>query len=166
MVKDVKYKLAGVDVCNTRAFEDRFVKNCFVITCEPFLDALIVEQQETMECLAGCELLPTYAYSRIYWPGSVLPKHTDRESCEVSATICIDSDPDPWPIFVGREKYILEPGDMLVYKGINLAHWRDAYTGNRHIQIFIHYVEKNGKYSEYKYDKRPCLGHPYQNRRQ
>ena len=161
MFKDLRYTVNGLDNSNTRAYEDE-VKHCCSIGGHAFLDSLLIEQQQLMETLANCKLYPTYAYARIHWAGSALRKHTDRESCEFSATICIDNDPDPWPLFVEQTKYILEPGDMLVYRGRDLKHWRETYTGKQQIQIFIHYVEEGGKYSEFKYDKRPCLGHTYQ----
>lgn len=89
-------------------------------------------------------------------------KHTDRPSCEYSATICITVDKEPWDIWFetknqGNVKLGLEPGDLIIYKGMELPHWRYVYENKEQIQVFLHYVDQNGKYSEYKYDKRPML---------
>jgi hypothetical protein len=112
----------------------------------------------------NCELYPTYSYLRIYVKGAVLEKHQDRPSCEVSATVPLSYSSDHiWPHYIERgDKTIsveLEPGDALIYKGIEIPHWRDAFEGERQVQVFLHYVKKNGDYSEYRFDKRPHLGH-------
>ena len=83
-----------------------------------------------------CELYPTYSYLRIYIKGAYLQKHTDRFSCEISATLPIEyASPSIWPLCIevaGHVKKIeLEPGDVLIYKGIQIPHWRDAFEGER-----------------------------------
>ena len=110
----------------------------------------------------GYELYPTYSYLRVYVKGAVLQKHTDRFSCEVSATIPIEFESQRiWPLCIeidGNVKKIeLEPGDALIYKGIQIPHWREPFEGERQVQVFLHYVKKNGQYSEFKFDKRPEL---------
>ena len=108
------------------------------------------------------ELLPTYSYLRIYYKGSILTKHVDRPSCEYSVTICISTDSTPWDIYFknGNENscITLYPGDLIIYKGMELEHWREIYEGNEQIQVFLHYVDKNGKYSNYANDNRPIIG--------
>ncbi len=111
-----------------------------------------------------CDLYATYSYLRIYLKGAYLEKHQDRPSCEVSVTLPLSYDsPNIWPIHIESDgKTIaveLEPGDGLIYKGIELPHWREAFEGERQVQVFLHYVRKNGDYREYKFDKRPALGH-------
>ena len=110
----------------------------------------------------GYELYPTYSYLRVYVKGAVLQKHTDRFSCEVSATIPIEFESQRiWPLCIeidGNVKKIdLEPGDALIYKGIQIPHWREPFEGERQVQVFLHYVKKDGQYSEFKFDKRPEL---------
>jgi hypothetical protein len=112
----------------------------------------------------NCDLYPTYSYLRIYVKGASLEKHQDRPSCEVSATMPLSYDsPYVWPLYLERDRQTiaveLDPGDALIYKGIDLPHWRETFEGERQVQVFLHYVRKNGDYSEYKFDKRPALGH-------
>ena len=112
----------------------------------------------------NCALYPTYSYLRIYLKGADLEKHQDRPSCEISATIPLSYDSHYiWPIFIESRNQVkaiqLEPGDALIYKGIEVPHWREAFEGERQVQVFLHYVKKDGDYSEYKFDKRPALGH-------
>jgi PKHD-type hydroxylase len=49
-------------------------------------------------------------------------------------------------------------GDCVIYKGCEKYHWRDEFKGKWQVQVFLHYVDKNGINSEWKYDKRQELG--------
>ena len=127
---------------------------------ETLLDLMTPVLSQTLDC----ELYPTYSYLRIYVKGAELGKHTDRFSCEISATIPIEyTSPAIWPLGLevrGNVKKIeLEPGDALIYKGIQIPHWRDAFEGERQVQVFLHYVKKHGQYREFKFDKRPELAY-------
>jgi alkylated DNA repair dioxygenase AlkB len=113
--------------------------------------------------ITGKQLYPSYSFGRIYYNGATLPIHIDRPSCEYSVTLCISNDPNSWEIWfkdsIGADVACsLEPGDMVVYKGHELRHWRNEYTGLRQCQAFLHYVDQNGQYSDFKYDKRHYLG--------
>jgi hypothetical protein len=125
---------------------------------ETLLDLMTPVLSQTLDC----ELYPTYSYLRIYVKGAELGKHTDRQSCEISATLPIEYEsPGIWPLCIevdgNPRKVELEPGDALIYKGIQIPHWRDAFDGERQVQIFLHYVKKDGQYSEFKFDGRPQL---------
>ncbi len=58
-------------------------------------------------------------------------------------------------------KVMLQPGDMLVYRGNELEHWRDKLSFDDCGQVFLHYnnVETKGS-KENIYDRRPHLGLP------
>jgi hypothetical protein len=124
-------------------------------------DALLLILKPIIERHVGKELLPTCSYMRVYYKNSELVKHRDRPACEYSATICISIDKEPWDIFFAGEKEVgisLCPGDLIIYKGIEIEHWREPYDGTEQIQIFLHYVDKNGCYADLVNDKRPILG--------
>ena len=55
----------------------------------------------------------------------------------------------------------LNPGDMLIYKGNELEHWREPFEGDHCAQVFLHYnnVETQGA-EENLFDGRPHLGLP------
>ena len=102
-------------------------------------------------------VLPTYTYARVYKQGSVLTKHTDRPSCEISLTIHLGGD-KPWPIWIKNkeDKNVcaeLQPGDALLYLGCIAPHWRDEFFGTWYAQMFMHYVRSNGPAAEYYFDK-------------
>ena len=49
---------------------------------------------------------------------------------------------------------------MLIYKGCDLEHWREPFTGQNCGQVFFHYNRKTKEAELNKYDKRPMLGLP------
>lgn len=132
-------------------------------------ESLLLELKPILEDVTGRKLLPSYSWLRIYYPGSELPKHIDRKSCEVSASITVGYDADQqWPLFVesqGREIPIeLEPGDLLIYDGSDVPHWRRTFTGRYWIQIFLHYVDEAGEQTAYRFDGRRAIGAPAERR--
>ena len=58
-------------------------------------------------------------------------------------------------------KIDLKPGDMLVYSGCELEHWREKFKGKECIQVFLHYNNrKTPGAKDNMFDKRPHLGLP------
>ena len=129
---------------------------------DPVFDGLMVSFADSIGKHVNRKLLPTYTYARIYRPGEVLKKHRDREACEISATLTLGFDAKTsWPIFFDDEKCVpikLEPGEMAVYKGCDITHWRTAFKGEWHVQLFLHYVDANGPYKNQFKDKRNDFG--------
>jgi len=133
----------------------------------PVFDSLLEQLLPHFEKASGKKLLPTYAYARIYAPGEELKKHIDRESCEISATVTLGFEGDPWPIFMSKEENPENPdpiymnvGDAVLYHGEELYHWRNEYKeGEWQAQVFLHYVDADGPNSEWIYDKRGKLSH-------
>ncbi len=163
MVRKFTYFNEGIDQSDTNYFSDNLCKNSFPLYGWSCTDALLQMLQPKIEEITKKKLLPTYSYMRIYYPGSDMRRHIDRPSCEYSASLCISNDPDPWELWVenleGRNlPILLYPGDMLVYSGVKLPHWRTPYQGNRQTQVFFHYVDEEGKYKDFKYDCRQDLG--------
>jgi hypothetical protein len=123
----------------------------------PFI-RLLVESIPTIETICEEKVLPTYAYARIYGQGDVLVRHRDREACELSITLNLESDA-PWPIWMasprGESKAIsMEPVDAVMYLGCEADHWRDAFDGQRCSQVFMHYVFSYGRRAHFYFDKR------------
>jgi hypothetical protein len=87
-----------------------------------------------------------------------LKKHTERPSCEISVTVMIGSDGTKWPIFIEDNEVVLQPGDAVIYLGCELEHWREEFKGDWHSQVFLHYVDANGPYSNFAIDGRPLFG--------
>jgi hypothetical protein len=109
-----------------------------------------------IESAAGMKLLPTYTYFRVYKAGDILEKHRDRPSCEISISLCLRKKGNIWPIYITDTAVMLEEGDAVLYRGCEMEHWREPYTeGTKLAQVFLHYVDANGPYTEWKNDKKP-----------
>lgn len=132
---------------------------------DPAMEAMLVHLLPIMEENTGLSLLPTYSYYRVYRNGDVLHPHTDRPSCEISTTVCFNYSYDDsvynWPIIMDGNKISMSPGDIVIYRGVDLEHARDEFIppgDDWHVQAFLHYVDSNGPFSSYKYDNRGSLG--------
>jgi len=138
---------------------DKQIPNTYSHYADPVMETLLVKVLPVMAQETGLDLIPTYSYARLYKHGDELKKHKDRPSCEISTTIHLGG--DPWAIFVEGTKVLLEVGDMLVYSGCELEHWREPFDGNICGQVFLHYNHVNGPFAEKnKFDGRPMLGLP------
>ena len=131
------------------------------------METLMLECLGIMEKTTGLKLYPSYTYARIYKKGDELKRHKDRFSCEISTTMNLAG--DDWPIYlepsgeVGKKgiKVDLKPGDMLVYSGCELEHWRNKFRGKECVQVFLHYNNrKTPGARDNMFDKRPHLGLP------
>ena len=129
-------------------------------------DKLLVDLLPYFEQASGKRLLPTYSYARLYKTGEKLEIHTDRESCEISATITLGFEGKAWPIYMGEEgganasKIEMGVGDAVLYRGMDKHHWRKKFKGEWQAQVFLHYVDADGPHKEWKLDKRPSLNLP------
>ena len=163
LMRKLQYMQGGQSEENKFMFGDSQVTNSFAYYSALCFEALSLQLQPLMEEITGKKLYPTYTYARIYYNGATMTIHKDRPSCQFSTTVNISIDEEPWEIWfetlTGQKKAIkLWPGDLIVYKGDTLNHWRDAYQGQRQTQAFLHYVDKNGNYRDYKWDHRPYIG--------
>ena len=159
---------------------DQQVPNTYSCYADPVMETLMMKVLPKMQQETGLQLIPTYSYARLYKKGDILKRHKDRPSCEISTTLNLGG--DPWSIFIdgtGADtvineyknihkpnapkgtKVLLEVGDMLVYSGCELEHWREPFEGNICGQVFLHYNHVNGSFaSKNKFDGRPMLGVP------
>ena len=159
---------------------DKQVPNTYSHYADMVMETLLMKVLPKMQQETGLELIPTYSYARIYKRGDILKRHKDRPSCEISTTLNLGG--SSWPIFIdgtGADnvideyknivkpgapegtKVLLDVGDMLVYSGCELEHWREPFDGDICGQVFLHYNHVNGPFAEKnKFDGRPMLGLP------
>jgi hypothetical protein len=129
----------------------------------------------TMGALVGRDLMPTYCYFRVYQKGDVLRVHSDREACEVSASLTLGySDDQVWPLEIGRARetqcrkptddfagegsdgVALMPGDAILYQGVHYRHGRTTPNPNRwSAHLFLHWVDTAGVYKNQAFDSLP-----------
>ena len=161
-------------------WKDKQIPNTYSHYADFVMETLLVKMLPVMKEHTGLDLIPTYSYARAYKKGDELKRHKDRPSCEISTTLNLGG--DQWSIFIDPtgsnnvideyknihkpnapkgDKVVLEVGDMLVYNGCDLEHWREPFEGNICGQVFLHYNHLNGKFSDKnKFDGRPMLGLP------
>nr|BAR28110.1 putative ferrochelatase [uncultured Mediterranean phage uvMED] len=161
-------------------WKDQQVPNTFSCYSDFVMETLLMKVLPIMKEQTGLDLIPTYSYARVYKKGDVLKRHKDRPSCEISTTLNLGG--DEWAIFIDPtgtnnvideyknihkdnapkgDKVVLEVGDMLVYSGCELEHWREEFMGDICGQVFLHYNQLNGKFADSnKFDGRPLLGLP------
>ena len=122
----------------------------------------------------GRELLPTYAYFRIYRGGDICRVHGDRPACEHSASLTLAySDEKPWPLefssspidkpyeraddlFSDSElarAVAMQPGDAVLYRGVEYHHGRTQPNPNAwSAHLFLHWVERDGPFASDAFD--------------
>lgn len=184
-----KYALIQETVSFHEEGEYAQVPNSHAMYGDTLMETLLFFLHGHMEKLTGLELFPTYSYYRVYRPGMVLDRHKDRPACEISTTVCLGyqynnvDDNYNWGMFIDEESkntpkdegiYFVSagnpgvmvqqtPGDLLVYKGYDVEHWREPFSagpGSYQVQAFFHYIDKNGPYyPEHCFDTRPGLGY-------
>ena len=159
---------------------DPQVPGCYSKYADWVMETLLMYVIPIMKEKTGLELIPTYTYTRLYEKGNKLRRHKDRPSCEISTTLHLGG--DEWPIFLdpsggnfvidefkeihkpGAPKVVrvdLKVGDMLIYSGCDLEHWREPFQGTICSQVFLHYNHANGPFAQTNlFDKRPILGIP------
>ena len=179
----VEFMYKNNDIYDTGMFgtwSDQQVPNTYSHYSDMVMETLLMKVLPKMQKETGLQLIPTYSYARLYKKGDILKRHKDRPSCEISTTINLGG--APWPIFIDGTgsnnvidehknihkpdapkgtKVLLEVGDMLVYRGCELEHWREPFEGDICGQVFLHYNHVNGPFANKNmFDGRPKLGLP------
>lgn len=127
------------------------------------MEHMLERLMPAIEAATGLALFPTYSYLRLYKRGDALRPHRDRPACEISVSLNVGQEPAiEWPLWLrvedGPRAVMLTPGDAVVYRGVDVEHWREPYDGVRAAQVFLHYVDRNGPHAEWRFDKRERLG--------
>jgi hypothetical protein len=122
----------------------------YIMHNEPVARFFHQQLTSVVSAVAGEQVKPSYAYLSSYLAGAELKKHTDREQCEFSITMCLDFSPEPalatpWPIClktpVGAVAVYQALGDGLAYRGTRLPHFRHPLgAGQTSTSIFFHFV--------------------------
>ena len=129
-----------------------------------------------MAAVAGCELLPTYSYLRLYQQGDICRVHSDRHACEHSLSLTIAyGENKPWPLSVETARsepnaavvdqfadapfasVPMAAGDGVAYQGVHHRHGRVEPNPNSwSAHLFLHWVDRNGPYKAEAFD-RPAM---------
>ena len=122
--------------------------------------------------LTGADLLPSFDYFRIYSKDDICRVHSDRMSCEHSASLTLAySDGKPWDLQMGSrpvaegeilrddfgdEPYssiAMQPGDAVIYRGTKRRHGRVEPNPNAwSAHLFMFWVERGGEHAAHAFD--------------
>lgn len=134
---------------------------------DPFCETLLLSSCRALSKETEIELLPTYSYTRVYGKGDELHIHRDRPECQYSATLNLGRplNEDNSAIYMSKNSdgsdastVLLEEGDLCIYKGNIIYHWREPFKQSWYLQTFLHYVDSNGEYKDRLFDGRRTLG--------
>jgi hypothetical protein len=124
--------------------------------------------------VADCELMPSYAYFRIYQHDDVCRVHSDRPACEHSMSLTLELGENiPWALSLEKRRLeqpvaAIEPdfgaeefssvemsaGDAVMYRGVNHRHGRLQPNPNSwSAHMFLHWVDANGPYAGHAFDR-------------
>ena len=157
---EIRYKKVRGEYSVSDTDMPKQVPNSVSIYNNPRYHDLYYEVKKKLEDQTNLRLYPTYYYERLYRPGNVLTKHTDREACEVSVSLNLSSSlKKPWAIYFEQGtivKYLPKPGDAVLYNGVFIPHWRDPMQGGTedyYHQVFFHYVDADGPFVHRAFDQ-------------
>lgn len=147
--------------------KDSQAPGSFSFYSDPLMETILDRSCKELSKKSKVDLLPTYSYTRIYIEGNELLNHRDRPSCEISATLSLGFEGEVNPIYFSKNEdktdaveILLNPGDICLYRGCDLWHWRPPFKNKWYLQSFLHYVDANGPYKEWIYDERKFLAMP------
>lgn len=138
---------------------------------DPMMESLLKHLTPQIEQATKLELWPTLSFYYCYTTGNELAKHKDRDSCEIVAGLCVGADDDykksngSWPLIFNVDGTTipvkLDYGDIVIFRGSELEHWREAFTGKWFVSAIFGYVDKHGDNAYQKFDQRKKLGKPH-----
>ena len=148
-------------------WSDEQVPNTYCHYADIAMETLLERVKPKIEKETKLKLIPTYSFARLYKEGDILKRHKDRFSCEISATMFLGG--EPWELYIepsGQKnkkgiKIVQKPGDILIYSGCELEHWREVFKGKNCCQVFLHYNKAGSTQAKKnKFDRREFLGLP------
>tara|TARA_R110002096_G_scaffold103442_2_gene227781 strand:+ start:143 stop:763 length:621 start_codon:yes stop_codon:yes gene_type:complete len=148
-------------------WSDEQVPNTYCHYADIAMETLLERVKPKIEKETKLKLIPTYSFARLYKTGDILKRHKDRFSCEISATMFLGG--EPWELYIepsGQNnkkgiKILQKPGDILIYSGCELEHWRETFKGKNCCQVFLHYNKAGSTQAKKnKFDRREFLGLP------
>jgi len=141
-----------------KGLNDTQVAGSRIFYKDQLFEKLLSDLLPVLEEHAGVKLFKTYSFARQYVKENILRSHYDRNACEISVTVSLGHEEEPWPLWILDKDEIarsfkIEPGDAFMFKGIENAHWRERNVFGKCSQVFLHYVDQNGPYAIHKDDR-------------
>jgi len=127
--------------------------NCDLEHNEPVARFFHHQLASVISDLAGEPVRPSFVFICSYRGGAELYKHTDREQCEFTISLCVDFMPEPrgvtrWPLYLETKKgrVVIQQalGDGLLFRGRELPHYRKPLpNGCTSTSLLFHFVRRD-----------------------
>tara|TARA_R100001244_G_scaffold105562_2_gene78315 strand:+ start:2856 stop:3446 length:591 start_codon:yes stop_codon:yes gene_type:complete len=134
---------------------DKLLPKAYAIYCDPLIDLLSIECKPYVEKYLNKKLFQTFSYVRVHTKGDELKPHVDRGACETAVSMFLGG--DRWPFYIDGKEINLEVGDMIIYNGVALKHWRKKFTKKISAQACFFYSKKKQR----EFDGKPHIGLPF-----
>jgi hypothetical protein len=128
-----------------------------------------------MELASGAGLLPSYCHFRLYWGDDICRVHSDRPASQIACSLTLAySDELPWALSIGTRRILaavpiaddfgdeptadvmLQPGDALLYRGVDYRHGRTTPNPNRwSAHLFMMWVERGSEHEGLAFEAVP-----------
>ena len=128
-------------------------KSCHLKHNEPTTRFFHHQLTSLVSEVIGEPVQPSFSFICSYHGGAELARHTDREQCEFTLSLCVDFIPEPasvtsWPLHIetGDGQVTIEQalGDGILFCGRDLAHYRDRLAdGCTSTSVLFHFVRRN-----------------------
>ncbi len=139
--------------CGELAVGDDGYENCHLKHNETVARFFHYQLTDVVSKVIGELVQPSFAFLCSYHGGAELARHTDREQCEFTVSLCVDFEPEPkrvtgWPLYLetSRGRVIIEQalGDGILFCGREVPHYRHRLAdGCTSTSILFHFVRRN-----------------------
>lgn len=130
---------------------------------DSLMETILQNSCEAISEIIGVKLLPTYSQVHLHMNGDSY-ENNQNESSEISTILSLGSSGDKEDLIYFKKSQSsikelnLNKGDLLVYRNINFKCWREPIKNKWLLESVLNFVDSDGPYSEFIYNKRPYLG--------
>jgi hypothetical protein len=120
---------------------------------------------ESLSKIIGINLLPTYSCVNFHMNGDKY-ENDKEESSEISAILFLGTSGEESDLInFGEDRtyfsnITLSKGDLFIYKNLEYKCWREEINNKWLLESVLNFVDSEGEYKDFIYDKRSYLGFP------
>lgn len=148
---------------NSNQYTNDFKKfvNGYQFYSDPLMETILQNSCEYISSLTKIKLVPTYSMVTMFMKDDIYEKE-ESESSEISAILFLGSSNDTNKISLNIDsiEYNLFFGDLIIYNSKELSIKNFSIKDKWLLQATLNFVDSEGEYSDYIYDKRSYLGFP------
>lgn len=130
---------------------------------DSLMETILQNSCEVISEIIDVKLLPTYSHVHLHMNGDSY-ENEKTKSGEISAILSLGNSGDSEDLIYFKKSQSsikelnLNKGDLLVFRSIDFDCWREPIKNKWVLESVLNFVDSEGPYSEFIYDKRPYLG--------